>query len=163
MADYSSPDSDDFEALSRDSVLVRSLQADDLNAIIRIDKKITGEDRSDYYRSKLDEVMDVSGIRVSLVAEVDGAAAGFIMARVDFGDYGKAEPAAVIDTIGVNPGFAHQGIGQALLSQLLANLSILHVESVRTLLRWDDFALLAFLGNCGFAPSQRLVFTRRID
>ena len=92
----------------------------------------------------------------------DGRPAGFVMARVDFGEFGHTEPAAVIDTIGVDPGHARLGIGRALLSQLLANLESLHVDTVRTVVTWDSFALLDFLADCGFAPGQHLVLTRTI-
>lgn len=158
----SDPNPDAPEALSRDRVPVRSLRADDLPAIIGLDRRITGRDRTAYYKRKVSEALNESGIRVSLVAEVDGQFAGFVMARVDFGEFGRTNPAAVIDTIGVDPAFTHRGVGRALLSQLLANLYSLRVEVVRTRLDWDDFRLLSFLKACGFRPSQRLSFTRRI-
>ncbi len=161
--DYSDPGSDDFDALSRDRVPVRSLSAGDLAAIVRIDRNITGVDRSDYLRRKVDEALHDSAIRVSLVAEVDGHAAGFIMARVDFGEYGRTEPVAVIDTIGVDPGYTGHGVGKALLSQLLVNLAALKVEKVETQVTRENFGLLGFLYACGFAPSQRLAFDRIID
>ena len=101
--DYSDERSDDFEALARDSIPVRSMTAGDLKALISIDRRITGHDRTGYYERKLAESMDESAVRVSLVAELDGRPAGFIMARVDFGEFGRAEPEAVIDTIGVDP------------------------------------------------------------
>ena len=163
MPDYSDPSGDDFVALSRDRVPLRSMRIDDLDSIVRIDRQLTGRDRREYYARKLDEVMGQSGVRVSLVAEVDGALAGFVMARVDFGEYGRLEPAAVIDTIGVDPGHAHIGVGQALMSQLMTNLVTLRIETVRTEVTWDDFALLDFLKKSGFAPSQRLVLSKRVD
>lgn len=158
----SDPSGDAPDALSRDRVPVRSLKSEDLAAIIGLDRRITGRDRSAYYKRKVAEAMNESGVRVSLVAEVDGMFAGFVMARVDFGEFGRTNPAAVIDTIGVDPAFAGRGVGRALLSQLLANLSSLRVEIVRTQLDWDDFDLLSFLKACGFKPSQRLSFTRRV-
>jgi len=162
MPDYSDLSGDDFVALARDRVAVRSMQEGDLRALVRIDKQHTGRDRSDYYETKLKEVMSESGIRVSVVAEIDDAPAGYIMARVDFGEFGHTEPTAVIDTIGVDRGYAHQGVARALLSQLLANLATLHVETVRSTMRWDNFGLLSFMQQAGFAPAQRLVLTRRI-
>lgn len=161
--DFSDPSGDDFEALSRDIVPVRSMEERDLPAIIGIDRKITGRDRSSYYKRKLAEALNESGVRVSLVAEVDGQFAGFVMARVDFGEYGRTVPAAVIDTIGVNPAFSHRNVGRALLSQLLSNLASLRVERVYTQLDWDNFALLGFLKRLGFNPSQRLSFTYPLD
>ncbi len=160
--DYSDPSGDDFEALSRDRIPVRSMVEGDLPNIIALDRRITGRDRSAYYRRKLAEVLHESGVRVSLVAEVDGQFAGFIMARVDYGEYGRTANAAVIDTIGVSPAFANRNIGKALLSQLMANLASLRVERLHTRVRWNDFGLLGFLERAGFRPSQRLLFTKRI-
>ena len=105
--DYSHPAADDFEALSRDKVPVRSMRAKDLDALVAIDRRITGRDRRAYYEQKLAETLDETGVRVSLVAEQDGHPVGFIMARVDFGEFGRTEPEAVIDTIGVDPASAH--------------------------------------------------------
>ena len=156
--DYSDPGGDDFEALARDRVPVRSMTPDDLGALIAIDRRITGHDRSAYYERKLSETMEESAVRVSLVAELDGRPVGFIMARVDFGEFGRAEPEAVIDTLGVNPDYAHQDIGKAMMSQLLTNLRSLQVDGVRTEVDWNDFRLLGFLEHCGFVPAQRLAF-----
>lgn len=157
---YGDPGSDDFEALSRDDVLVRSLEAADLAALIRIDKHITGRDRSGYYRRKVDASLQESGIRLSLVAEDDGLVVGYIMARVDYGEFGQTSTTAVIDTLGVDPSCQHKQIGRALVSQLLANLASLRVETVRTMVYWDNFGLLRFLQRCGFRPAQRLAFSR---
>ncbi len=162
MSDHSGP-GDDFAPLSRDRMPVRSMVEDDLPAIIGIDRRLTGRERAAYFERKLAEVMGESGIRMSLIAEVDGSPAGFVMARVDFGEFGLAEPVAVLDTLGVDPDQAHHGIGHALLSQLCTNLATLQVETIRTMVRWDSFELLRFLDGCGFAPAQRIVLTKRVD
>jgi ribosomal protein S18 acetylase RimI-like enzyme len=163
VPDYSDSNGDDYQALSRDRIPVRSLRKDDLDGIVALDAKLTGRDRRAYFEAKLREVMSESGVRISLLAEVDGQVAGFIMARVDYGEFGRAESAAVIDTIGVAPAHSHHGVGSALLSQLLANLHVLHVEYVRTRVTWNNFTLLGFLGRNGFAPAQQLVLTKPID
>ena len=160
--DYSDRQSDDFEALARDRVPVRSMTPDDLGTLIAIDRRITGQDRSGYYKRKLTETMDESAVRVSLVAELEGHPVGFIMARVDFGEFGRTEPEAVIDTIGVDPAYTHRDVGKAMLSQLLTNLRSLQVEGVRTEVDWNDFGLLAFLDRCGFAPAQRIALRHRV-
>jgi ribosomal protein S18 acetylase RimI-like enzyme len=160
--DFSAETSDDFEALSRDKFPVRSMEERDLERLADIDKRITGRDRSAYFRQKMDEALRHAGVRISLVAESDGYVSGYIMARVDYGDYGHMAPEAVIDTIGVDPETAGKGIGRALLSQLVANLSALRVERVRTQVAWDEFGLSRFLASAGFAPAQRLVLRRRI-
>jgi ribosomal protein S18 acetylase RimI-like enzyme len=160
---HRSDGSDNYESLARDRVLVRSLKQEDLAAVVRIDSKLTGRDRSAYYAAKFKEMLIESGIRVSLVAEDDGILTGFVMARVDFGEFGKVEKAAVIDTIGVHPAYKGTGVGHALLSQLLVNLASLQVESLRTQVNWEYFALQRFLHGCGFSLSQRLVLAKTVS
>lgn len=160
---HSNAGGNDYDRLARDRVFVRSFKDEDLAAVVRIDAKLTGQERFAYYAAKAREMLVESGIRVSLVAEDDGIVTGFIMARVDFGEFGKVDTEAVIDTIGVHPAYKGYGIGHALLSQLLLNLSTLKVESVRTQLLWENFELQRFLHGCGFRPSQRLVLTKVVS
>lgn len=161
--DFSGPSGDEADALSRDQVTVRSMQKDDLPALLAIDRAITHEDRSEYLSHQFNEAMEQSGIRVSLVAEGDaGQPVGFMMARVDFGEFGRTEPEAVMDTLGVDPLYGHAGIGSALMSQLLVNLRTLRVDKVRTTVRWNDYPLLHFMEACGFRPSQRLALRKRV-
>jgi GNAT superfamily N-acetyltransferase len=158
--DYGSESGNHFEHLARDLADVRSMQPGDLGDIVRIDRHITGRDRTAYIGNKLAEAMAESGIRVSLTARMDGSIVGYLMARADLGDFGRAEPVAVLDTIGVHPDFAHHGLGHALLSQLFANLGALRIERVETVVAPRDLALLGFLYDVGFRPSQRLPFRR---
>jgi ribosomal protein S18 acetylase RimI-like enzyme len=144
------------------SVKVRPLKWEDLAAVDRIDAKLTGLDRSAYCAAKFREVLDESGVRVSLVAEQDGIVTGFIMARADFGEFGSAEKTAVIDTIGVHPSYGGRGIGHVLLSQLLIKLAGIQVDSVRTRVDQENFGLWSFLSKWGFKPSQRLLLTKEI-
>jgi ribosomal protein S18 acetylase RimI-like enzyme len=156
--DYSLPAPTDVGELARDRIPVRSLREADLKALIAIDRRITGRDRSAYFERKLAEALHESDVRVSLVAELDGRPVGFIMARVDLGEFGRIEAAAVMDTIGVDPDYAGRGVGRALLSQLLANLATLRVDKVLTEVDWSDRELMAYLDRCGFKPSGRLSF-----
>ncbi len=148
--------------LSRDRVPVRTLKSTDLPDVVRIDRRITGRDRTAYYRRKFDEVLNESGIRLSMIAAVDETTAGFIMARVDYGEFGMTQSEAVIDTIGVDPELGGRDTGTALLSVLLGNLEILRVENVRTEVPWNNYALLAFLEARGFRPAQRLNLMRAL-
>jgi predicted N-acetyltransferase YhbS len=160
--DYGAPAGNDYEKLARDRADLRSMAPQDLPAIVRIDRALTGRDRADYMRAQLGEALDDSAIRVSLVARLDDTVVGYLMARTDLGDYGRTEPVAVIDTIGVDPEYAHRGVGHALVSQLFLNLGALRVERVETVVAPRDLPLLGFLYGCGFAPSQRLAFVRAI-
>ncbi|MFO0648975.1 MAG: GNAT family N-acetyltransferase [Polyangiales bacterium] len=153
-------DRDDDASLARDRVDVRLLTSADESAVARIDRHLTGYDRTEYLDTALREALEASAVRVSLSARVEGVIAGYAMARTDLGDYGRTEPVAVLDTIGVDPAFARRGVGAALLSQLLVNLSALRVERVETVVARENFDLLSFLYRAGFGPSQRLAFER---
>jgi N-acetylglutamate synthase-like GNAT family acetyltransferase len=85
------------------------------------------------------------------------------MARLDYGDFGRVEPVAVIDTVGVDPLRARQGIGRALLSQLFVNLRGLGVERVETVLAAGSLDLLGYFTRAGFKPSERLAFEKRLS
>lgn len=159
-ADYGNPSGDGAERLARDRIPVRSMQADDFAALLRIDRRAVGQERKAYIRAKMEEALGRSGVRVSLVAEVDRTPVGFVMARVEFGAFGRTEPVAVIDTIGVDPDFRRAGIASALLSQLVVNLRGLNVEAIETEVAREQFDLLGFFYRRGFAPAQRLAFAR---
>lgn len=135
---------------------VRSLAESDYDSICRIDRHITNENRAAYLQQKVSEVIEDSGIRVSMVAEQDGLVAGFVMARVDYGGFGRAQSTAVVDTLGVGPEYKGGGIGSALMAQLMDNLASLQVENVRTEVEWENFDLNRFLAGSGFRPAQEL-------
>ena len=157
------PDLSSMGTLARDRVDVRILAPDDMPDIRRIDSRVTGRDRAQYIKRLVDEALNESAVRVSLTARIDGVVAGFVMARTDFGDFGRSEPVAVLDTIGVDPDYAHQGAGTALIGQLFANLEALRIEHVETLVRRDNFDLLGFLYGAGFEPGQRIGFSKPLS
>ncbi len=138
-----------------DRIVVRGLRPEDLAPVIAIDAKIIGRKREEYFKIKLQQNLQETGIKVSLAAEMDGSFCGFLLARVFYGEFGLPEPTAVLDTIGVHPGFRGQGVGAALLRQLRLNLTGLGVRTLQTEVRWDDPRLLTFFQHEGFRPAER--------
>lgn len=94
------------------------------------------------------------------MAEQDGNVVGVIMARVDYGEFDRTEPVAVMDSIAVDPGYRHLQIGTTLLQRLLANLATLRMEKVRTEVDMRYLDVLSFLSRNGFVQSQQLAFAR---
>jgi ribosomal protein S18 acetylase RimI-like enzyme len=136
-------------------IVVRNLRPEDLEAVTALDAKIVGRRRDEYFKSKLQQNLVETGIKVSLAAEVDEAFCGFLLARVHYGEFGRMEPVAVLDTFGVHPDFRQQGVGSALLRQLRLNLRALGVDRLATEVRWADQSLLAFFQREGFTPAPR--------
>jgi ribosomal protein S18 acetylase RimI-like enzyme len=141
---------------ARDTILVRHLRPTDLESVVTLDARIVGRRRDEYFRVKLGESQQETGIRISLAAEQGGLFCGFLLAKVYYGEFGMLEPVAVLDTLGVHPGFRGRGVGAALLEQLRTNLAGLGVGSIRTEVSWDDQPLLGFFHRQGFRPSARL-------
>lgn len=161
-ANFGAPESNDNERMARGTAEIRTMVPADVREILRIDRAITAGDRSAYIEALLAEAMQDSGIRVSLAGRVDGAIVCFAMARADLGDFGRTQPVAVLDTIGVDPEYAHRGLGRALVTRLLDDVAQLQVRRVETLVKLADIDLLGFFQNVGLLPSQRLSFVRPI-
>jgi len=160
--DYGTPRPHAFEPLARDRIEIGVLDEKDIEGIARVDRRHTGRDRRGYLCRTLGEALADSALRVSLAARVDGSLAGYLMARLDYGDFGRTEPAAIVDTVGVDPLRSRQGIGRALLSQLFLNLRALGVERVETVVAPRNLDLMGFFYAAGFGPSERLSFVKTI-
>lgn len=143
-------------SLEQQNVVVRRLRPDDLNAVIGVDRKITGRKREEYFKIKLDQALSHTGVEASLAAEVDGHLVGFLLCWVYFGEFGVAEPVAALDTFGVHPDFVHQGVARAMLEQLRTNLLGLGIAKLRTEVDWEDQSLLSFFQHAGFRPAPRI-------
>ncbi len=148
--------------LEHEDVYVRGLKPEDLEAVIRLDAKNTGKRREEFFKVKLQQNLQETGIKISLAAEIDGGFVGFILARVFYGEFGETEPIAVLDTIGVNPDFKGKGVGHALLKQLNMNLSGLGVSTLRTEVSWDSPDLLLFFQKTGFRPAARFCLDAQV-
>ncbi|MBC8451439.1 MAG: GNAT family N-acetyltransferase [Planctomycetes bacterium] len=142
--------------LETQKVLVRGLKPEDFDSVVRLDGKNTGRRREEYFKVKLQQNLQETGVKVSLAAEFDGAFVGFLLARVYYGEFGISEPTALLDTIDVHPDFKGHGVGRALLDQLNINLNGLGVHTLRTEVSWDAPDLIAFFNHSGFHPAPRL-------
>ncbi len=128
---------------------IRALKKEDLEAIVKIDKRVLGEDRRSHWERKL-EMMSSKSSQVSLVAEVGGEVVGFILGDVSGWEFGVPETIGWMDTIGVDPAYQKKGIATALARELIKNLKAIQVKTIYTLVSWDDWDLLQFFHAMGF-------------
>jgi ribosomal protein S18 acetylase RimI-like enzyme len=154
---------DEPGTLDTDSVLVRTMNEHDLEAVVSIDRAATGRGRPRYFELMFARAVKQAALQVSLAAEMDGHVAGFVIASLYYGEYGVSEATASLDVIGVDPKYRHQRVAKAMLRQLRLNLAALRVTTLRTEVSWDDFDLLAFFKKEGFAPARRLCLDCVLD
>lgn len=146
-----------------DLVTVRAMRVNDIDAIVQIDAQSSGRARPRYFKLMVEREMGSSTLRVSLVAEVEGRVAGFVIASLYYGEYGMTEPTASMEAIGVDAASRRRHVAHALLLQLRRNVAAIGATSIRTEVEWSDFDLLAFLRSEGFAPAPRLCLERKLD
>jgi ribosomal protein S18 acetylase RimI-like enzyme len=144
--------------LAAEDVDIRVMRESDLAPVTDIDYKVFGKRRPEYYERKIAEVLDQQSGRLvtSLVAEVGGKVAGFVMGSVYLGEFGIPESIAYLDTIGVDPDFQRQGIAGYLLDEFKTTVRKAGATKVHTLVNWADTDLLGFLANQGFGASNTL-------
>jgi len=149
--------------LPTDAILVRTLEKADRDALVKIDKASMGRERGEYYDAKIRTALDEGRLQTSLVAELDDHVVGFLLAKLYYGEFGQADPVAVIDSVGVVPEYRGRHVGEALMRQLLMNLRALNVMRVDTQVDWEQHDLLRFLSRSGFAPASRFCLELRLD
>lgn len=140
-----------------DGLIIRTLRSEDLERLVRMDQAYTGRNRRTWYEGKLKRALAETDVRISLGAERDGLLVGAFLGTLHYGEFGQPEPLAILDTLLVDPSAAHQGVGRALLDQLVKNLAAFGIERVRTEVAWNEEILIRFLGKAGFVPVPRLV------
>ena len=140
---------------SLENLKIRTLKEEDLDAIVRIDEKVMGENRKNYWERKL-ELMNNRSSQISLVAEVEGNVVGFILGDVSGWEFGVPETIGWIDTIGVDPAYQKKGLARALAHELIKNLKVLGVKTIYTLVSWNDWDLLQFFHAMGFTRGDMI-------
>jgi GNAT superfamily N-acetyltransferase len=146
--------------MSRTDVIVRPVEPSDLDAIVRIDEKLTGHTRREYWQRRL----EVSLLRppwMSLVAETDGRVAGFAFGWVGESEFGIAEPTAWLDLIGVDPPYRGRGVGHALVDRFVQSASELRaVGRVATLIDLGQADIREFFVRLGFRHGPMIQMER---
>ena len=130
-------------------IRIRNLQRSDLEAIVDIDQNVLGENRREHWERKL-ETMDARAAEASFVAEVEGTVVAFVLGNVSGWEFGVPDTIGWIDTIGVDPAHQKKGIAAALVRALFETLRSQGVQTVYTLVSWDDWDLLQFFRAVGF-------------
>jgi len=144
-----------------DDVRVRPLTELDIEAVTRIDERITGryqpeiwERRVGYYLRRDPES--------SQVAEVGGKVAGFMMGEVRGGEFGLDEPTGWIELFGVDPDVRGRALGRRLCEAILAHFREQGAQVARTMVAARDTEIAGFLGAMQFTPAPLTALEKRL-
>lgn len=150
--------------MDKSRVAIRLMRADDFDAVVAIDAKVLKASRPEYYEVKFEKLFKTRDyLPTSLVAEEeDGTVVGFVMGELYMGEYGIFQEEARLDTIGVDPEYQHQGIGERLIYEFMDHLRNIGVRKVSTLVDWNDSRLIQFFSANQFVPSRTINLERNL-
>ena len=149
--------------MKRSTIQIRLMKADDFDAVVGIDEKVTKVSRSEYYELKFEKLFrSKEYLPTSLVAEEeDGTVVGFVMGELYMGEYGISQEGATLDTIGVDPDYQHKGIGEQLINEFIDHLRYLGVKKINTLVDRNDSKLMHFFSANQFSPAKTIINLER--
>src|ERR1019366_8252545 len=85
----------------QETVSIRPLAAADLDAVVAIDKAVSGRPRRGFFEKRLAHLAREPAAFVALAAEREGRLVGFVFARLYQGEFGSDVAEATVDAIGV--------------------------------------------------------------
>ena len=141
---------------------VRPLAASDIDRMVAIDQAHTGTSRRRFFEKRLAAAANDPGDYIHVGVETAGRLIGFAFARVLTGEFGRQEPVAVLDLVGVDPAEQAHGCGHALMDALTAGAKRHGVRLMHSQADWTDHGLLRFFAGSGFALAPRLVLERPV-
>jgi GNAT superfamily N-acetyltransferase len=146
--------------MSRTDVVVRPVEPADVDAIVAIDERLSGQTRKDYWRRRL-EIASLRPPWMSLAAETDNRVVGFLFGWVGESEFGIAEPTGWVDLLGVDPAYRGRGVAGALLDRFVASGRELRaLARVSTLVDLGQGDIREFFLRRGFQPGRMVQLER---
>ena len=148
------------ETRKDDKLIVRPMQAEDITAVLDIDHRINGRKRSITYDDLI--TGDLGGeLNLSVIAEIDRQAVGFVLARHSYVGEPVTE-AGLIQVIGVDPDYWGQGIATTLINTLEASCKSKGLNLIRTMVKYKDSQLRKFFKLLGYEAGQLIDYNKEL-
>ncbi len=137
-------------------IQVRTMRAEDLETVIKIDSQNFGWERKEYLNRMVQRGINDPSQHICLVAEAEGIVAGFACASLFYGEFGLEEPSATFDVIAVNRELMRKNVGSVLMDHLREQLTRLGMKRLRVEVAIDQYDLMSFFRTVGFTMSPRV-------
>ncbi len=134
-------------------ITIRPLEDVDIDAITRIDEKLTGQYRPDFWETRVAYYLRRDP-EASRVAELGGTVVGFMLGDVRGGEFGLEETSGWIERFGVDPAQRGKGVGRKLFAALVEHFNGAGAHTLRTFVDNRQKENAAFLEALGFEPGN---------
>ena len=148
-------------AATAQEITIRPLADVDIDAITRIDEKVTGTYRPDFWESRVAYYLRRDP-EASRVAELDGKVVGFMLADLRGGEFGLEETSGWIERFGVDPAMRGKGIGRKLFGALAEYFKTNGAHTLRTFVDTRQAETATFLKAVGFGPSALTALEQKL-
>ena len=142
-------------------IRIRPLDELDISDIVAIDEAISGRYRPEVWERRISYYLRRAP-ESSVVAEVDGKVAGFMLGEVRSGEFGLEEPTGWIEVLGVDPRQQGKALGRQMAEAILEHFRNQGAHGVRTLVDEQREDLRSFFASLGFEPSGLRPFAKRL-
>ena len=133
---------------------IRSLEKEDLKAIVNIEERLTGVARPAYWEKRIELSEAIRPHWASLVAEAGRQVIGFLLGRAGELEFGLPSAVAWIEIIGVDPAWRGQGIARALVEKFIASAEDHGIKTVFTLVNSEPREMAEFFKRVGFVEGK---------
>jgi len=135
-----------------ENIRIRELEASDTDDIADIYASIVRKPVDPDFKALIEKHARTEN-DICYVAELDGRVIGFMISYILTFGFG-IEKSAWIATLGVDPEFMGQGIGDRLAREIFKLYKRMGISRVYTSVRWDSTDLLSFFKTLGFDRSK---------
>ncbi|MFL6197127.1 MAG: GNAT family N-acetyltransferase [Thermoanaerobaculia bacterium] len=142
-------------------IRIRPLDELDISGIVAIDEKISGRYRPEVWERRIGYYLRRDP-EASIVAEIDGKVAGFMLGEVRSGEFGLDEPTGWIEVLGVDPAQRGKSLGRRMAEAILEHFRRQGAHSVRTLVDEEREDIHHFFTSLGFDPSGLRPFVKTL-
>jgi ribosomal protein S18 acetylase RimI-like enzyme len=135
------------------TIHLRKLKIEDTDHVRRIFSALNKSEVSIDYPQLIQEKIRREE-DISVVAEIDGKAVGFMFCEIISGGFGLLEESGWIVMFGIDPNFMGQGIGKRLAEEIFSLCIKKGIRKIYSSVRWDSVDLLSFFKTLGFDRSD---------
>lgn len=141
-------------------ILIRDLAEKDIEAVLDIDRKITGSSNPEYWGDKARVYLGRGG-STCLAAEIEGRLVGFVLGEIRGWEFG-VPLSGWLEIVGVDPGCQGKGVGRELVDALCQRFLAAGVDTVHTMVDWNASDLVGYFMSVGFKRAEYILLARNL-